>query len=758
MNILLELRGCMAIALLLFSNNLGAEELYKLLGFDPTAPEFDRAVYDLVETPENIVASVGLASLMLMGEIDDELSFGDSGEWSVPIGEPGTVTYACVYGGGYSLTATRTGFRTAEATLSANNCVTALGTVSGTVIMTYDDESWVSVANPKISPSLKLNFQNVRLTQNTGEVLTTTGQVHCDSAINAPLISFSFSPVIEASYNQQYGRHPELTRPEDFQESFGLPADAAGNVSLSKLRSQEHCDLVNVSVNYRGTRYVIQDVIIETTNRVFGDDFEALYRLSPGRRLNLQAIGSGGFTEFPYGSLLTPGLGTFAMSSGGGGVDTFGYSVRTTPDGFPVLDYSYYQDGFGSHNRWVFGETKVLGGTNPLRYPEWSNGEAGAELTGHYMLRGSCLLEVIGQEVFPGSRNDVVYHLELKNYPEEVAPFGPAGAYCGVKNGWSMTSDASGQELTIFRPDLDQDGTHDFFDPDDDGDGVDDSLDLFPRDESESTDFDGDGVGDNADEDDDNDGVADEIDAFPKDGSESADTDNDGVGNNADKDDDGDGVPDDRDLFPINSSEWADNDGDGIGDNGDTDDDNDGLSDAKESELGTSPLLADSDGDSIDDGEELELNLDPLEAFCPQWLCPSSRMYLWRLARLNSDNDADGLTYSEEERLGLNPGSPDSDGDGLSDGDEISVGSNPLDMDSDGDGLADGREVAIGSNPLKSDSDGDSINDADELSLSLDPLVADCPSWMCDSGLPLWFFEISKKARQSVEAEREGVN
>ena len=85
---MLELRGCMAIALLLFSNNLGAEELYKLLGFDPTAPEFDRAVYDLVETPENIVASVGLASLMLMGEIDDELSFGDSGEWSVPIGEP----------------------------------------------------------------------------------------------------------------------------------------------------------------------------------------------------------------------------------------------------------------------------------------------------------------------------------------------------------------------------------------------------------------------------------------------------------------------------------------------------------------------------------------------------------------------------------------------------------------------------------------------------------------------------------------------
>ena len=91
-----------------------------------------------------------------------------------------------------------------------------------------------------------------------------------------------------------------------------------------------------------------------------------------------------------------------------------------------------------------------------------------------------------------------------------------------------------------------------------------------------------------------------------------------------------------------------------IGDNGDTDDDNDGLPTRKNLNLGP-VLFADSDGDSIDDGEELELNLDPLEAFCPQWLCPSSRMYLWRLARLNSDNDADGLTYSRRRASGVEP-------------------------------------------------------------------------------------------------------
>ena len=47
--------------------------------------------------------------------------------------------------------------------------------------------------------------------------------------------------------------------------------------------------------------------------------------------------------------------------------------------------------------------------------------------------------------------------------------------------------------------DTDGDGIVNFFDPDDDNDGVLDALDAFPRDASESADADGDGVGDNAD-------------------------------------------------------------------------------------------------------------------------------------------------------------------------------------------------------------------------------------------------------------------
>ena len=51
-----------------------------------------------------------------------------------------------------------------------------------------------------------------------------------------------------------------------------------------------------------------------------------------------------------------------------------------------------------------------------------------------------------------------------------------------------------------------------------------------------------------ADTDDDNDGVEDTSDSFPLDNTEYLDTDSDGIGDNADKDDDGDGVADTEDA------------------------------------------------------------------------------------------------------------------------------------------------------------------------------------------------------------------
>jgi len=142
-------------------------------------------------------------------------------------------------------------------------------------------------------------------------------------------------------------------------------------------------------------------------------------------------------------------------------------------------------------------------------------------------------------------------------------------------------------EIKISGVDSDSDGTADHLDNDRDGDGIENTLDAFPDDATETADTDGDGVGDNADafpndatetDDSDGDGVGDHADAFPNDATETVDSDGDGVGDNADTfpndaaesvDSDGDSVGDNADAFPNDATETTDSDGDGVGDNSD---------------------------------------------------------------------------------------------------------------------------------------------------------------------------------------------
>ena len=176
---------------------------------------------------------------------------------------------------------------------------------------------------------------------------------------------------------------------------------------------------------------------------------------------------------------------------------------------------------------------------------------------------------------------------------------------------------------------------------DTDGDLVQDRLDAFPADPTESVDSDDDGFGNNSDlfpnlaseqVDRDGDGVGDNADVFPDDPTESNDSDSDGVGDNADAfplislgsltDTDGDGYPDDcnqdcldagmtsdldddndgvgdlDDAFPLNASESLDTDGDGEGNNSDEDIDGDGTPNADDA----FPLDPQEDTDANNNG------------------------------------------------------------------------------------------------------------------------------------------------------------
>lgn len=213
-------------------------------------------------------------------------------------------------------------------------------------------------------------------------------------------------------------------------------------------------------------------------------------------------------------------------------------------------------------------------------------------------------------------------------------------------------------------------------DPDSDGDGINDSLDAFPNDPTETTDSDGDGVGDNSD-------------AFPSNPSESLDSDGDGIGDNSDpypndptngapSDSDGDGVADSLDAFPNDPTETADTDNDGVGDNSDA-----FPTDPSES--------ADADGDGIGDNSDPYPN-DPTNG-------------------APSDSDGDGVPDS----LDAFPNDPtettDTDNDGVGDNSDAFPTDPSESSDTDGDGVGDNSD-AFPSDPTEtSDSDGDGIGD-----------------------------------------------
>ena len=231
---------------------------------------------------------------------------------------------------------------------------------------------------------------------------------------------------------------------------------------------------------------------------------------------------------------------------------------------------------------------------------------------------------------------------------------------------------------------------------DSDGDSVDDQLDEFPLDSSETIDTDDDGTGNNADTDDDGDGVSDSDDSFPLDSSESIDSDGDGTGNNADSDDDNDGVADSADAFPLNSAESADADGDGTGNNGDTDDDNDGVLDSSDAFPFDASETADSDGDGTGNNSDTDDDndgvLDAEDAF-PFDVAESL------------DTDSDGVGNNADA---------DDDGDGLSDSSEAGAGTDPLIADTDGDSVLDGADAFPTDANESSDTDSDGIgNNAD---------------------------------------------
>ena len=299
-----------------------------------------------------------------------------------------------------------------------------------------------------------------------------------------------------------------------------------------------------------------------------------------------------------------------------------------------------------------------------------------------------------------------------------------------IDNGFPVQQDLSTAQFVhtqnVGPTDSDNDGLTDAeeqalgtdpFNPDTDGDGVNDGAEVggnpgAPTDtdadgipdviESATTDFDGDGTPNQLDADSDNDGIPDSVEAGP--GPGQRDTDGDGTPDFLDRDSDADGIPDAIEAGATPATP-ADTDGDGIPNYRDLDSDADGLPDRLEG--GVSGL--DTDNDGIDNAFDVnavggtDLNNDGVaDSAFPAATDPDGVPDY-----LDTDSDNDGILDGREG----NATGQDSDGDGID---------NAMDVDATGgvDANSDGIDDAY----VFPDTDADGIPDFRDLDSDNDGL------------------------------------
>ena len=263
--------------------------------------------------------------------------------------------------------------------------------------------------------------------------------------------------------------------------------------------------------------------------------------------------------------------------------------------------------------------------------------------------------------------------------------------------------------VTSELSDKDKDGIPNRFDPDADGDGVNNDDEIAAG--------------------------LDPLDPFSngtkdKDGKPVSDGDFDSDGDKATNKEESDVPQENGKDKPV-----KDTDGDGLGNPGITDKNNNKVADLIEGKDTDGDKLPDSidpdaDGDGVNNDDEIAAGLDPLDPYSGGYKDKNGKP----VKDGEGDIDKDGLTNAEESDV-PSGAVPDTDGDGLAnpgitDKNENKVADlieardtdddnipDYLDPDADGDGVNNNDEIAAGLNPLNptstADKDGKPVNDGD---------------------------------------------
>jgi hypothetical protein len=721
---------------------------------------------------QKMISYAGSVAASFIDDIEDDYA-GESDDWTIARGESVNLSIRCDNGGGYDATVTRSDWTVLTISMSIENCIDQnFMTTNGSATVTYDDDLW-DQPTPREEHPFVFSFTNLRIHDTVDKTFSYTGSLYCDSHYNSIAQSWTYRYEGETEiYEGRWGSVFDDLGSVYWGDNY-LEVDESGNTNVYVARYLPNCDFKNITVMEGAKNHTILDVQYVTESNGSGYNISGYTRSEKLEKVRNKEV----FLRDVYTEELGWVLEIYSRFDGNAGVRLSGqgeYSINVYASTIPtyywalrenVGDIIFQEVDQYSEFEWVYlDETTDRISANSNRY-NWNS---------MWDIDNDGFTEVITSpwvisRFYSNSQWNRILRFEDWTVVAQGPRSGPISGYNtgfelydgeiwyqdenldGINELFSLDDDQDGVQdsVDVFpsdpseTTDTDGDGIGDNSDAfpgdasetlDSDGDGIGDNVDIFPFDELESIDSDGDGIGNNSDNDDDNDGVSDSIDEFPYDSSESVDSDNDGVGNNSDPDDDNDGYADDVDQFPFDPLEATDTDGDGLGNNADLDDDGDLVSDELEILNGTNPLLGDSDYDGVSDFFDI-FPLDPYEQI------DADEDGLGNNTDLDDDNDG---VADDADAFPLDPSeSTDSDLDGVGDNsdafpndstesldtDSDGIGDNadafPNDasetVDSDSDGTGDNSDAFPNDSLYNADSDNDGMPDAWETRYGLDP-------------------------------------
>ena len=562
---------------------------------------------------QKMIHYLGSLASVFMEDLEDVA--GQSGSWSLAIGETVNNSFACIDGGGYNAETTRTDWTKISVTLFLFDCKVDGFTVDNSASFTWEDRSF-DQPSPRQDFPMVFSTSDLVITDSVAEIFSYSGSLSCDVAYNS--VTESWTRKNEGENIIWEGQWGSVFDPSVGWSNNSLVTNDAGNTDVYVVDGVNNCDFNSVSVVNRSLTHTILDV------KYLAQPNGAGYNISEDTRSERLAKAQ---TKKVFNrDVYTPQAGWISEEwsrhdqksvvrlSGKGDYNLNVYS-STIPTYFwasreSVGDIIYQEVDQFSELEWVYfnSNTGKLTANNYRFEPNTSfdyNNDG---------VRDSVNAPWVISRFISNSNSQCNWILRYADWT--IVEQGPNGQdRCNFNSGFYV------YEGKIWYQDSNLDGINELFTLDDDADGIFDADDnCQAASNPDQLDTDNDSLGNTCDSDDDGDRVLDSSDAFPLDASESMDTDGDGVGNNSDwapydstesADTDDDGVGDNADAFPTDASESLDTDGDGTGDNTDSDIDGDGVSNSNDPFPNQGQYKADSDGDGCRDLTE---DLDPNDA------------------------------------------------------------------------------------------------------------------------------------------------